>query len=90
MMAGPVPEGWNSVGPGGSLCRRFEFEAYAATRDFLDRLAGLSERLGRYPDLSFGKRHVNVTIHGEAERADAASLAEFASAVANLAAGGGR
>ena len=30
----------------------------------LDRLAELSARTGVYPDLGFGKTHVNVTIYG--------------------------
>ena len=41
---------------------RFEFGDYAQTRCFLDEMAVLSKRLGFYPDMSFGKTYVNVTI----------------------------
>lgn len=44
------------------LSRRFDFSSYAETRRFLDGLAVLSERRGYYPDLNFGKNHVNVSI----------------------------
>jgi len=60
--ASAPPEGWTAVARPPSLFRRFEFPSYAQTRAFLDRLAGLSEETGLYPDLCFGPRHVNVTI----------------------------
>jgi pterin-4a-carbinolamine dehydratase len=44
---------------------RYEFENYAALSDFLDNAAGISEREGLYPDISFGRDYVNVTIHAE-------------------------
>lgn len=76
------PEGWTAVARPPSLFRRFDFESYAQTRAFLDRLATLSERTGLYPDLSFGTKHVNVTIRapdggavGEAEHRFAAEAA---------------
>ncbi len=56
------PSGWQNVAQPPSLFRRFEFSGYAETRAFLDRLAGLSETAGYYPDLGFGRTHVNVTI----------------------------
>lgn len=73
------------IGRSHSLFRRFEFPNYRATSTFLDRLAALSERAGRYPDLSFASRHVNVTIHleGQGDQA-AADAARFARAVAAL------
>lgn len=80
-----IPEGWSVIGRGGSLFRRFEFPNYAATSAFLDRLAKLSERTGRYPDLNFASRHVNVTIHLEGQGDEAAAeAARFAVAVAAL------
>ena len=59
-----LQEGWSVVERPPSLFRRFEFAAYSDTRGFLDRLAELSARTGVYPDLGFGKTHVNVTIYG--------------------------
>ncbi len=44
---------------------RFEFLDYAELREFLDRLAELSEREGLYPDIGFGKTYVNVTIYAD-------------------------
>ena len=44
------------------LERRFEFDSYSATRDFLDRLSQLSEQRKSFPDISFGKTYVNLTI----------------------------
>lgn len=58
------PEGWTAVERPPSLYRRFEFPAYAETRAFLDRLAALSNDTGLYPDLSFSRTYVNVTVHG--------------------------
>ena len=51
------------------LCleRRFEFETYEATRDFLDRLGELSEETDRFPDISFGRTYVNITLRPEDE-----------------------
>lgn len=45
------------------LERRYQFADYASLRDFLDRAAELSEREGLYPDMSFGRDYLNVTIH---------------------------
>ncbi|MGD8843472.1 MAG: 4a-hydroxytetrahydrobiopterin dehydratase [Gammaproteobacteria bacterium] len=44
---------------------RYEFENYAALSDFLDSAAGISEREGLYPDISFGRDYVNITIHAD-------------------------
>ncbi len=44
------------------LEKRFEFESYEATRDFLDRLGEHSEVEKRFPDISFGKTYVNITL----------------------------
>ena len=60
------------------MSRCYEFTGYAETRKFLDDLAALSERTGYYPDLNFGKTHVNVSVAprgdnlGSAEQAFAA------------------
>jgi pterin-4a-carbinolamine dehydratase len=59
-----VPDGWKSVSSPPSLFRRYEFSSYAETREFLDRLALLSEETGLYPDLGFGKTYANVTLRG--------------------------
>lgn len=45
------------------LERRYEFQDYSTLRDFLDRAAELSEEVGLYPDMGFGRDYVNTTIH---------------------------
>ena len=47
------------------LERRYEFETYDATRDFLDKLGDHSEATQRFPDISFGRTYVNLTIAPE-------------------------
>lgn len=42
--------------------QRFDFGSYGQTRLFLDQLADLSKREEYYPDVSFGKTYVNITI----------------------------
>ncbi len=81
----PQPEGWRRVERPPSLFRRFEFKSYSETRAFLDRLAELSEETDLYPDLGFGPKHVNVTIHGTGGGPLGAGEAEFASRAAELA-----
>jgi 4a-hydroxytetrahydrobiopterin dehydratase len=47
--------------------QRFDFGSYGETRKFLDQMADLSKREGYYPDLSFGKTYVNVSIDGDGQ-----------------------
>ena len=49
------------------LERRVEFADYATTRDFLERLNSLCEQQQRFPDISFGRTYVNLTVRAEAE-----------------------
>ena len=54
------------------LEKRYEFQSYEETRDFLDKLGTLSEQTNRFPDISFGKKYVNITLRPfvEDENAD--------------------
>lgn len=45
------------------LERRFEFSGYTQLREFLDRVAELSESVGLYPDIGFGRSYVSITIY---------------------------
>lgn len=47
------------------LERRFEFDDYEGTREFLDKSEKLSEAESYYPDLSFSRVHVSVALHCE-------------------------
>lgn len=83
-----VPEGWTHHEQPPNLFRRFEFAGYGETRTFLERLAEVSKESGLYPDISFGKSYVNVTIHaldgkkvGGEEMAFAARAVEAAAPV---------
>ena len=79
------PEGWTEVERPSSLYRRFEFAAYPETRAFLERLAGLSKETGLYPDLSFSRTYVNVTVYGSGGAAVDAEARKFAARVEALA-----
>ena len=64
------------------LERRYEFADYASTRDFLERLNDLCEAQQRFPDISFGRTYVNLTLRaaekgalvGEQEQALAGAI----------------
>jgi len=58
------------------LERRIEFADYTATRDFLDRMAEMSEQEQNYPSLSFGRTYVNITLDSQ-EEADEVSEATW-------------
>ena len=49
------------------LERRYEFDSYDATRDFLDRLGDHSEATQRFPDISFGRTYVNITVRPDVD-----------------------
>ncbi|MFM9109805.1 MAG: 4a-hydroxytetrahydrobiopterin dehydratase [Prochlorococcaceae cyanobacterium] len=49
------------------LERRIEFDDYEATRSFLERLNALSEQRNRFPDISFGRTYVNLTLRPEGD-----------------------
>ena len=51
------------------LERRIEFDDYESTRSFLERLNALAEGEGRFPDISFGRTYVNITLRPEGEEA---------------------
>jgi 4a-hydroxytetrahydrobiopterin dehydratase len=72
------PKGWTEGKQPPVLYRRFEFAAYPEARAFLDRLADLSKETGLYPDLSFGRTYVNVTVYGSGESGVGAEAREFA------------
>ena len=85
-MTTETPEGWTEVARPPSLYRRFEFADYSEIRAFLDRLASLSKETGLYPDLSFTRTHVTVTVGSEGAALDAEEreFAARAEAIATL------
>ena len=67
-----------------TLNRRFDFGSYAETRRFLDQLAELSKREDYYPNVSFGKTYVNVSIDAEGQAMLAEHESIFTSAMEAL------
>lgn len=49
------------------LERRIEFDDYESTRTFLERLNSLAEQEGRFPDISFGRTYVNLTLRADTD-----------------------
>lgn len=83
-----APAGWESAkgSAAPSMSKKFTFERYGVTREFLDRVADLSEEDGYHPNISFGTTYVNITIDardgetlGEADRAFAEAVDRLAS-----------
>jgi 4a-hydroxytetrahydrobiopterin dehydratase len=71
------------------LERRIEFADYGATRDFLERLNDLCEAESRYPDISFGRTYVNLTLRSETDAETVGAPEEaFAAAIDGLLADG--
>ena len=66
------------------LERRFEFENYQATRDFLDRLGDHNEKANRFPDISFGSTYVNITLRPEEDSNIQESDFQFAKEIDGL------
>ncbi|MFN9623965.1 MAG: 4a-hydroxytetrahydrobiopterin dehydratase [Cyanobacteriota bacterium] len=68
------------------LERRLEFADYESTRLFLERLNTLSEREGRFPDISFGRTYVNLTLRAEEGESEGVGELEkaFAAAIDDL------
>ena len=80
----------NAVDESGServaaINQRFDFGSYAQTRQFLDQLADLSKREEYYPDVSFGKTYVNISIDGTGQAALRESGSSFISDMQELA-----
>lgn len=71
-----VPEGWEARGKPPTLFRRFSFERYSETREFLDAVAALSEEAGLHPhNINFASTYVNITLEsGEAGELGVAEL----------------
>ncbi len=58
---------WNQRNRPIRLEKRFEFETYEGTRSFLDKLGEHSESMKRFPDISFGKTYVNITLRPQSD-----------------------
>ncbi len=70
----PIPL-WRRQDLPPTLSRRFEFATYSETRSFLDEAAKVSEAANYYPNLSFGKTYVSVTIDADGNKLGPEALA---------------
>ncbi len=61
----PEPHAWRSRERPLRLERRLEFPDYETTRVFLEGSEVLSEETGIYPNLSFGRTYVNLTLFAD-------------------------
>ena len=79
----PIPQ-WQRQDLPPMLTRRFEFQSYVETRRFLDGVAKLAEAAQLYPNLSFGKTYVSVTIDADGKKIgpEAVALAQNIDALA--------
>ena len=62
-----MSENWSLRKRPARLERRIEFSDYNETREFLDKAADIAEREGYYPDMSFGRTHVSITLYPQNE-----------------------
>lgn len=58
------------------LERRLEFADYETLRAFLDQAGDLSEQTGIYPNLSFGRSYVNLTLFADEDSLELSADAE--------------
>lgn len=82
----PISEGDDARGGAGHpwrrrerplrLERRLVFPDYELLRRFLDRAGSLSEKTGIYPNLSFGRTYVNLTLFANEESGELAAESE--------------
>ena len=79
----PIPN-WQRQDLPPMLSRRFEFASYAETRRFLDGVAKVAEEAQHYPNLSFGKTYVSVSIDADGKKVgpDLVALAQRIDALA--------
>ncbi len=81
-----VWEGWERRDKPPTLFRRFTFERYAQTRDFLDAMAAAGEACGLHPqNINFGTTYVNVTLEAADSSPLSAEQETFARQIAALA-----
>ena len=63
----PIPR-WQREDLPPTLSQRFDFDSFAETRRFLDGVAKLAEEAQHYPNLSFGKTYVSVTLDADGKK----------------------
>tara|TARA_A100001388_G_scaffold275150_1_gene260103 strand:+ start:178 stop:417 length:240 start_codon:yes stop_codon:yes gene_type:complete len=59
---------WNQRESPSRLEKRFEFEAYSTISKFMKKVEQLCEKYKMYPNISFGKNFVSITIFLSSEK----------------------
>lgn len=59
--------GWKHRQKPVRLEKRVEFDDYEQIREFLEQSADYSEKEGYYPDMSFGRTFVSMTLYPESD-----------------------
>ena len=54
--------GWDLSSDGDKISRRFEFNNFVASLDFVNTLGSLAEEEGHHPDISFGWGYCKIKI----------------------------
>lgn len=80
---------WTERARPASLSKRFIFAGYGETRDFLDRVAALSEETGIHPDISFGRDYANLSVNAMEGETLSDAERDFARAVDTCVGGAG-
>lgn len=58
---------WKESKNASSLEAKFVFDDYESLRDFLDKVADLTEHSGVHPNISFGRDYASLIIYAQAE-----------------------
>lgn len=81
-----MPESWKERKKPACLTKRIEFENYEQTSLFLDQAAEMSEKEDYFPDMSFGRTYVSITLYPKDESGEIdESINKFAEKMDNLA-----
>ena len=80
-----IEQGWKVQKRALTMTKRFDYSSYDDMRDFLDDLQDLSEQDNFYPDLTFSRVHVNVSIKSRDEESFSDVDFDFAIKVDELA-----
>lgn len=56
-----IPNGWQLAESGKSISRKWKFENFVQSLDFINRLGSLAEEANHHPDIVFGWGYAEIT-----------------------------
>lgn len=62
-----MSQSWKESKNASSLEAKFVFDGYGSLRDFLDKVAEVTEEMGVHPNISFGRDFASLIIYAQAE-----------------------